>query len=155
MAILVLIFFIIVLVIIAKIIKSKSTVRLLDGTPIPSNHSSAKYESISDDDNDLNNDIDDNRLDDFKHEKVLRNTHYKGDIPLEISYLDFNGEKSTARRVNLKDLYELNNHYYLSCYCHLRKDHRTFRADRIWECTDLRTGVIYDDWHDIIKNVCK
>ena len=48
-----------------------------------------------------------------------------------IFYQSFNAEKPVSRNIEPIGLYHEQGHWYMVAYCHLRKEHRNFRADRI------------------------
>lgn len=71
---------------------------------------------------------------------------------VEIEYVDRFGEV-TARDVRLDGIFRDEHGTYLSAYCHLRGDDRTFRLDRILSLKDMRarnkalaTAVYFSDW---------
>lgn len=50
---------------------------------------------------------------------------------VHIIYHAFDADKSIKRNIEPIGLYHEKEHWYLVAYCHLRKDYRNFRADRI------------------------
>jgi predicted DNA-binding transcriptional regulator YafY len=50
-----------------------------------------------------------------------------------LSYEAFNAEGITKRKIEPVGVFHDNNNWYVLGYCHLRKDYRQFRADRIHE----------------------
>ena len=50
-----------------------------------------------------------------------------------ISYEALNAERITERKIEPVGVFHDNNNWYILGYCHLRKDYRQFRADRIHE----------------------
>lgn len=71
-------------------------------------------------------------------------------IPLKIKYLDGNDEK-TIRKIELRAITEQGRSRYFKAYCHLRKEMRTFRVDRIKGMIDLNTGEIFRTMKDFYK----
>jgi hypothetical protein len=51
--------------------------------------------------------------------------------PVEIEYYVPSRDEWTQRKVDVEEVYEDEGTWYLSAYCHLRKDNRQFRLDRI------------------------
>lgn len=62
----------------------------------------------------------------------------------EIDYVDESGGK-TKRIVDIKQLGSTKDHNYLTGFCRLRDQARTFRIDRIRHCTDTETGEVITD----------
>lgn len=56
-----------------------------------------------------------------------------------IVYEDNDGFES-ERYINITDIYSQSKRWYINADCQLRGDERTFRADRIKELTNLKTG---------------
>lgn len=73
------------------------------------------------------------------------NEHVLGRL-VGLVYVDERG-RQTERAVTMWRLYNQNGRRYLQAYCHLRKENRTFRVDRIVEVFDPKTG-------EIIGNIC-
>lgn len=64
---------------------------------------------------------------------------------LEIVYKDAFDEIST-RKISVIRATRENGDYTLECYCHLRKQPRTFLASRIVQCVDLSTGEVINNY---------
>lgn len=56
----------------------------------------------------------------------------------------------TKRMIEPVGLFHENNHWYMMAYCHLRKDYRQFRTDRI-ECIE-RTDLSFTREHDSLNS---
>jgi predicted DNA-binding transcriptional regulator YafY len=52
---------------------------------------------------------------------------------LSILYQSFHGDETTERLIEPVGLFNENNFWYVMAYCHLRKDYRQFRTDRIFQ----------------------
>ncbi len=50
---------------------------------------------------------------------------------VELVYKTFNSEEVTSRKIEPVGIFHDNNQWYIMGYCHLRKDYRQFRTDRI------------------------
>jgi predicted DNA-binding transcriptional regulator YafY len=50
---------------------------------------------------------------------------------VELTYKTFDSEEVTSRKVEPVGVFHDNNQWYIMGYCHLRKDYRQFRTDRI------------------------
>jgi predicted DNA-binding transcriptional regulator YafY len=50
---------------------------------------------------------------------------------VELMYKTFNSEEITSRKIEPVGVFHDNNQWYIMGYCHLRKDYRQFRTDRI------------------------
>lgn len=50
---------------------------------------------------------------------------------IELVYKTFNSEETTSRKIEPVGVFHDNNQWYIMGYCHLRKDYRQFRTDRI------------------------
>lgn len=57
-----------------------------------------------------------------------------------ILYQSFDAEKPSGRNIEPIGLYHDKECWYLVAYCHLRKDHRNFRSDRILKINGLDTS---------------
>lgn len=96
-----------------------------------------------------NQSIDDEiKSDDFSIDYSKLNTkktalgHYK------LHYKGTNGEVS-CREINLRNVFRKNETIYFSAYCHLRKQVKTFRADRVVLLEDLDNDMIFDKDLDV------
>lgn len=70
---------------------------------------------------------------------------------LKFNYVDVNHEWS-KRTVKLQNVSERHGLIYLQAFCELRKEERTFRADRIQlDIVDVETGEILSP-HDLLNN---
>lgn len=58
---------------------------------------------------------------------------------VRITYKAFEADQPTERIIEPIGLYHEHEYWYLMAYCHLRKDHRKFRADRIYKIVALDT----------------
>ena len=50
---------------------------------------------------------------------------------IEINYVSLEKNEATRRKVEPVGIYYLGSHWYLIAFCHLRKDYRNFRTDKI------------------------
>ena len=57
-----------------------------------------------------------------------------------IRYQSFDASQPSERNIEPIGLYHDKEYWYLVAYCHLRKEHRNFRSDRIIKITGLDTG---------------
>ena len=83
----------------------------------------------------------------------------KPSIPIEkqkgryhIHYIDSNGDL-TERAIDVFGLQIINGRINLHAKCGLRKQQRTFRADRVEEVMDTKTGEIFDDGFGLVETL--
>lgn len=69
---------------------------------------------------------------------------------LEFTYTNQKGI-TVARQVDVKEIAFTQSGGWITGYCHLRKEQRTFRMDRIKECFDLESGEIINDLKDSLE----
>lgn len=70
---------------------------------------------------------------------------------LSLVYRSFHADERTERNIESVGLFHENNNWYLNAYCHLRKEYRQFRTDRIeaisrTETTFTRSHIEIDDF---------
>lgn len=88
---------------------------------------------------------------DLKNQKVLKDNLA---LSYQLDYSDVDGDVTT-RDVEIKRIlggYKSNGEpfvQHLDAYCHLRKEPRSFRIDRIRSLTDLETGLVVEGGHVI------
>lgn len=75
--------------------------------------------------------------------RIAQKAHTIAD--LEVVYKDAFDEIST-RKISVIRASRENGDYTLECYCHLRKQPRTFLASRIVQCVDLSTGELINNY---------
>lgn len=66
-----------------------------------------------------------------------------------ISYEALNAEGITERKIEPVGVFHDNNNWYVLGYCHLRKDYRQFRADRVHEIK--KTNIPFTIEHDSLE----
>ncbi|MES2239475.1 MAG: YafY family protein [Bacteroidota bacterium] len=66
-----------------------------------------------------------------------------------LSYEAFNSDEITERKIEPVGVFHDNNNWYVLGYCHLRKDYRQFRADRIHEIK--KTEIPFSLEHDSLE----
>jgi len=59
---------------------------------------------------------------------------------VELVYKTFNSEEITSRKIEPVGVFHDNNQWYIMGYCHLRKDYRQFRTDRIQNIKNTFAG---------------
>lgn len=93
-----------------------------------------------------------------KYQDVTSDESHDGYIPLrlelEFSYMNAEGEAS-RRRVSVHAVKAVNHGAWIRGYCHLRKEERTFRIDRMADCVNMETGEIFDDPIESIRQEVK
>lgn len=66
-------------------------------------------------------------------------------IQLKMKYQSLEAENPLERNIEPVGLYHENNFWYIVAYCHLRKDYRNFRTDRILELQ--KTDLLFEVEH--------
>ncbi|WP_026714792.1 helix-turn-helix transcriptional regulator [Flavobacterium daejeonense] len=66
-----------------------------------------------------------------------------------LSYEAFNSDEITERKIEPVGVFHDNNNWYMLGYCHLRKDYRQFRADRVHEIK--KTEIPFSLEHDALE----
>lgn len=66
-------------------------------------------------------------------------------IQLQMTYQSLESEAPSQRNIEPVGIYHENNFWYLMAYCHLRKDYRNFRTDRILELH--KTSISFEREH--------
>lgn len=66
----------------------------------------------------------------------------------EVERLGTNGEVS-CREISLRNVFRKNEVIYFSAYCYLKKQVKTFRADRVVLLEDLDNDMIFDKELDV------
>lgn len=69
---------------------------------------------------------------------------------VSLSYQSFHKDELTQRSIEPVGLFHEHNFWYLMAYCHLRKDYRQFRTDRIKRIN--RTDEVFTKIHDSIDD---
>lgn len=158
---------IILLIVLILFVRSRIPPKLLDGTRVshldmrdsPFSRRAYLPSRVSDSDDEWDDeewgDEEDECLEGCKHARKVREILFQGDMPLRIDYLDFKGDKSVSRKVDMEELYKLGGHFYMLCYCHRRRETRTFRSDRIWSAVEMVNGEVFDDWHHLVEHISK
>ncbi|MGH2664615.1 helix-turn-helix transcriptional regulator [Flavobacterium sp.] len=72
---------------------------------------------------------------------------------VRLSYQAFEAEEVTERIIEPVGLFHDNNYWYIFGYCHLRKDYRQFRTDRIQEIKKSETSFTLT--HDSLETYLK
>ncbi|MDB5582800.1 MAG: hypothetical protein JWR80_7976 [Bradyrhizobium sp.] len=62
-------------------------------------------------------------------------------MTFDIAYIDARDEPS-RRRVDIMSVSDYGEWFYIDAWCHLRRDLRSFRSDRVIECISASTGEI-------------
>lgn len=101
----------------------------LEDIPQTQEHSTTSNEDFS---------IDYSKLDTKKTALGHFKLHYKGT----------KGEVS-CREISLRNVFRKNEVIYFSAYCHLKKQVKTFRADRVIMLEDLDNDMIFDKELDV------
>lgn len=65
-------------------------------------------------------------------------------MTFEVDYVDAQGVP-TRRRIEVRSLSEYDGRLYIDAWCHLRRDERSFRSDRIRTMINCQTGEIVTD----------
>jgi predicted DNA-binding transcriptional regulator YafY len=66
-------------------------------------------------------------------------------IQLQMTYQSLESDAPSQRNIEPVGIYHENNFWYLMAYCHLRKDYRNFRTDRILELE--KTSISFEREH--------
>lgn len=66
-----------------------------------------------------------------------------------LSYETFNSDQITERKIEPVGVFHDNNNWYMLGYCHLRKDYRQFRTDRIHGIK--KTEIPFSIEHDVLE----
>lgn len=72
---------------------------------------------------------------------------------LEMDYFSNHRQERSQRRIEPVGIFYLNHHWHLIAYCHMRKDYRHFRTDRIYSLT--ASGKFFEKQHPAFKNFLK
>lgn len=70
---------------------------------------------------------------------------------LHLNYQNSEGE-ITERTVDVQKFGYYNDFAYLTGFCRLRQDPRTFRIDRILQCVDMETGEIIENIYTFLQD---
>ena len=63
---------------------------------------------------------------------------------LVLKYLALQADEPTTRLIEPVGLFHENNYWYLMAYCHLRKDYRQFRTDRMLQVKRSQTPYLFE-----------
>jgi hypothetical protein len=74
--------------------------------------------------------IDDTPIEDLAYQEVVANRQNHENTLFHIEYVDSMGEES-SRDIEIQGFKIENDYLYINAYCHLAKDKRQFRADRL------------------------
>lgn len=70
-----------------------------------------------------------------------------------LKYISFSSDEATLRNIEPVGIFYENNYWHIMAFCHLRKDYRQFRTDRIQNIE--KTEIPFDNNHGPINNYKK